>query len=327
VIRPLVLAILLLAPSLVSAHEVRPGYLEITQTGADVYDVLWKVPARGDLRLRLDVVLPPECEPISPMRRLRSSDAFIDTWSVRCEGGLAGRRVVIAGLSATQTDVLVRFERLDATSQITRARPSSPGVVLEASPGPWRTARVYLALGVEHILLGIDHLLFVAGLMLLVKRPIVLVETITAFTVAHSLTLAGASLGLVSAPTGVIETLIALSIVFVGAEIVRDRAGHGHLASRWPWIVALAFGLLHGFGFAGALSDLGLPQGQVPMALLAFNVGVEIGQLMFVAALLALAWLATRLWRPMPRWAGGVPAYAIGGLATFWFLQRLAALG
>jgi len=260
--------------------------------------------------------------------------AFIERWTVQRPGGLAGATIHIAGLSATATDVLMRLERLDGTTQVTRLTPSTPSFVVESAPRALEVAATYLTLGLEHILLGIDHLLFVLALLILVKGTGRLIATVTAFTVAHSLTLAGATLGFVHVPGPPVEAAIALSIVFVAAEIIRSSEGKSGLTERFPWVVAFTFGLLHGLGFAGALSEVGLPQSAIPVALLFFNVGVEIGQLLFIAAVFgatALAVCAVRrfgLAALNPRLSTGLgllPSYAIGSVATFWVIQRLAA--
>jgi len=247
---------------------------------------------------------------------------------VTCAGGLVGETVRIEGLSATLTDVLVRLERTDGTVQIALLTPDAPNFVVEATPSAWSVTETYLALGVEHILLGIDHLLFVLALLLLVGGWRRLVATITAFTVAHSITLAVASLGFVHVPQRPVEAVIALSIVFVAAEIVHHRQGRPSLARSRPWIVAFSFGLLHGLGFAGALSEIGLPEQSIPLALLFFNVGVEIGQLLFITAMLALGALATRALgslRPASAWQT-MCAYGIGAVAAFWTLERVVGL-
>jgi HupE / UreJ protein len=202
-----------------------------------------------------------------------------------------------------------------------------PLAELHASSGSLAdAARRYLVLGVEHILLGIDHLLFVLGLLLIVRGPWQLFKTITAFTLAHSLTLALATFGVVTLPPRPVDAAIALSIVFLAAEILRGRQGRVGLTHRFPWLVAFGFGLLHGLGFAGALAEVGLPAAEVPAALLFFNLGVEIGQLMFVAAVLSLRWAARSLQLGWPAWAEVLPAYAIGTLACFWLMERLAAI-
>ena len=326
---PLILVFLFtLAPS-VFAHEVRPAYLELRQTGSESYDALWKVPGQGeDLRLGLYVEFPASCTNVTRPRPTMVNHAYSERWIVKCAGGLSGGTIHIAGLSATMTDVLVRLERTDRSTQVARLTPSAPSFVVEAAPSALEVARTYLVLGVEHILLGIDHLLFVLALFILVKGTGRLIATITAFTVAHSLTLAGATLGFVHVPGPPVEAGIALSIVFVAAEIVHSRQGRIGLTERFPWVVAFTFGLLHGFGFASALSEVGLPQSAIPVALLFFNVGVEIGQLCFIASIFAVIALARqvtqRIGVSQPAWAWRIPPYAIGSVAAFWIIQRIS---
>jgi hydrogenase/urease accessory protein HupE len=307
---------------------VRPAYLELKQSGAETYDVLWKVPARGEnMRLGLYVRFPDETVETSEHRGLFAGGAWIDRWSVRRPGGLAGETLHIDGLRNTLTDVLVRVERLDGTTLVSRVEPAQPSLLLQASPSLLTVARTYLALGFEHILLGIDHLLFVLALLLLVKGRRRLIGTITAFTVAHSVTLAAATLGFLNVQGAPVEAVIALSIVFVAAEIVHGQRGQEGLTARAPWIVAFVFGLLHGFGFAGALHEVGLPGHAIPLALFLFNVGVEVGQLLFVAVALALLAMGSRPLARAPHWAALAPAYAIGSIAMFWTLQRIGSLG
>lgn len=314
----------------VFAHEVRPAYLEMRQTGPDTYDAMWKVPGQGEnLRFGLYVELPGGCAKVTEPRGSMVNEAYSERWTVNCTGGMAGGKVHIGGLSQTMTDVLVRLERLDGSTQVTRLTPSAPSFVVEAAPGALEVARTYLVLGVEHILLGIDHLLFVLALCLLVKGTSRLVATVTAFTIAHSLTLAGATLGFVHVPGPPVEAGIALSIVFAAAEIVHSRQGRPGVTERFPWIVAFMFGLLHGFGFASALSEVGLPQTAIPVALLFFNVGVEVGQLLFIASVFAVIALGRRITqhigKAQPDWTWRVPAYAIGSVSAFWVIQRIAA--
>jgi hydrogenase/urease accessory protein HupE len=307
------------------AHEVRPAYLELRQIGVETYAVLWKVPGRGDaLRLALYPELPAGSENLSAPRPAFHDNAFIERWTVRRAGGLGGGTIRIAGLEATVTDALVRIERIDGGVQVVRLTPSAPSFVVEATPSGLQVAATYVRLGIEHILLGYDHLLFVFALMLVVAGGWALVKTITAFTLAHSITLGLAALGAVHVPQPPVEAAIALSILLLAAEIARRNRGAPSLTVRAPWVVAFAFGLLHGLGFAGALIDAGLPAQDVPLALLAFNGGVELGQLLFIGAVLALASLLAR-WRPLdlaPR-ARPASAYAIGTLAAFWFIDRL----
>jgi hydrogenase/urease accessory protein HupE len=220
---------------------------------------------------------------------------------------------------------LLRLERIDGTEITHRLTPDEPSYVVEAEPSRGQVAMTYLVLGVEHILSGVDHLLFVLALLMVVVGWRRMVGTVTAFTVAHSITLALAALGVVRVPGAPIEAIIALSIVFVAAEIIHARQGNPGLTARLPWIVAFTFGLLHGFGFAGALSEIGLPQASIPLALFTFNVGVEIGQLIFIIAVLGLYAIGKRL-QPMPAdWAWRVSSYAIGGIAAFWVFERVAA--
>ncbi|SPF39031.1 conserved membrane hypothetical protein [Syntrophobacter sp. SbD1] len=309
------------------AHEVRPAYLELRQTGPETYDALWKVPGLGqDLRLGLYVELPVGCTNVTEPRASAINNAFTERWPVECAGGLGGGRIHIAGLSATMTDVLVRLERLDGATQVTRLTPSNPSFVVEAMPSRWRMAATYLRLGTDHILRGVDHLLFVLGLLLIVGNRWTLFKTITAFTAAHSITLAAATLGYASAPLPPLNAAIALSILFLGPEIVRVRRDETSLTIRYPWLVAFAFGLLHGFGFASGLKATGLPQTDIAWALLLFNVGVEIGQLFFVFLILAIARSFRTLEIRWPRWALALPGYTVGTLGAYWTIERTAIL-
>ncbi|MDO9060683.1 MAG: HupE/UreJ family protein [Bradyrhizobium sp.] len=310
------------------ADEFRPGYLELRQQDAETWDVFWKVPAQADRpRSGIDVVLPADTVNLSEPRGGYHAGVYFERWRIRRPGGLIGQMVRIDGLPPDIADVLVRVERSDGTSQVARLLPSNPAFVVEASAGAAQVARTYFVLGVEHILLGVDHLLFVLALLLVVRNAGRVVMTVTAFTLAHSITLAAATLGLVRVSGPPVEAMIALSIVFVAAEIVHGAQGRPGLTERWPWLVAFTFGLLHGLGFAGALADIGLPQNAIPLALFFFNVGVELGQLLFVAAVAVAASLMARARHVWPRWIELAPAYAIGSMAMFWVLQRVAALG
>lgn len=318
-----IVLIIICLGSYLHAHEVRPAYLNLRQTGVETFDVLWKVPARGNLRLSLNVRFPDNCQRVTPCASYQSVDAFAEHYTLLCPGGLAGCTISIDGLSATLTDVLVRLERADGTIQMARLTPSSPSFIVEAVPGRMQSFATYLVLGVEHILLGIDHLLFVLSLLIIVKGWRRLIGTISAFTIAHSITLAVATLGLVHVPQQPVEAVIALSIVFVAGECVHSMKGRGGITERWPWVVAFIFGLLHGFGFAGALSEVGLPQKDIPVALLSFNIGVEIGQLAFIAGVVVLGNIARRIPIVWPRWAIQIPAYGIGSIASFWTIERV----
>jgi len=320
----IVLLILTLSADPAFGHEVRPGYLELRETGPDVYEMLWKVPALGGSPLAIRLRLPVNCVASDAPVRFLTEDASVERAILSCPGGIAGRQLSVEGLVATVTDVLTRVVRADGSTQVARLTPGHPVVVVAATPSRLDVAWTYLQLGVEHILLGVDHLLFVLGLLIIVGPTRRLVATVTAFTVAHSATLAAATLGFVHVPPKPVEAVIALSIVFVAAEIVHGHEGHPGLTERQPWVVAFVFGLLHGFGFAGALAEVGLPTQAIPLALFFFNVGVEVGQLLFIAAVLAAIALLRRARVPWPSWAWRVPAYGIGVVAAYWTIDRVA---
>jgi len=314
------------------ADELRPGYLELRQTASDTYSMLFKIPARGDdLRLAIYVRLPEGTQDVAAPRSTFHNAAYTERRTIRRSGGIAGQIVSIEGLSVTSTDVLVRIESLDGATQTERLSPTKTGFVVQIAPGAWEVVTTYLRLGIEHILFGFDHLLFVLALVILVRDWRRVAVTVTAFTVAHSITLVAATLGYVNVAGPPIEAAIALSIALVAAEIVNARRGIPSLTARRPWLVAFAFGLLHGFGFAGALAEVGLPQHAIPVALLSFNLGVEVGQLVFVAAVLTMGWLFRRaaslrfepalVQRTFDR-LDVTAAYAIGAVAAYWLIER-----
>jgi hypothetical protein len=308
-----------------AAHEVRPSYLEVREEVAGELDVLFKTPMRGELRLALSARVSGRTEAVTPVMTRATGDAAVQTWRLRTLDPLRGQRIHIEGLENTMTDALVRVVFLDGSSWVRRLTPQDPAATIPLRPSGWATAGLYLGLGVEHILLGVDHLLFVLALLIVVRGRWLLVKTVTAFTVAHSITLALATLGYVHVPPAPVEASIALSIVFVAVEMVRLQRGNEGITARAPWAVALAFGLLHGLGFAGALSEVGLPEGQVPQALMLFNIGVEIGQLLFIAVMLALLALIRQSRLVQPRLASLAVPYAIGSVAMFWVIERVAA--
>ena len=320
----LALSLLLAAAAPAFAHETRPGSLLLTESQPGKFGVVWKRPMLGDNVLSLRVVWPEGCRDAVARSQQAVADALIERYAVDCgPDGLVGRRLAIEGLAHTLTDVFVRIEFLDGRSQTALLKPSSPSFEVRARQPLTQIAGSYLVLGIEHILGGVDHLLFVLGLILTVRGFGPLLKADTAFTLAHSVTLGLASLGFVHVPQPPVEAIIALSILFLATELVRRQRGQESLASRRPWIVASIFGLLHGFGFAGALSEVGLPQTDIPAALVLFNVGVEIGQLLFIGAVFAAAWVVTRLVkRPPAIWRPAV-AYAMGTVAAFWMIDRL----
>ncbi len=311
---------LFVAPAL--AHEVRPAFLEIREIASATYDLLWKTPAQGDMRLALNVILPPECSDVGTPRVTPVHAAAVERRRTHCDGGLLGKRVVIENLETSLTDVIVRFEPIEGTPKTLRIDGAEPFLVIPERQS-WRAvASAYLYLGAEHILLGFDHLLFLLCLLLLVKDLKRLLIAITWFTAAHSITLAATTLGWLSLAVAPVEACIALSIALMAATIVKSRDAMSDVARGWPWIACLGFGLLHGFGFASALRDIGMPEDAVPLALLFFNLGVEAGQISFVVVVLALFWLLRRyVPRPHPRfWR--VPPYAAGIVASYWFVER-----
>jgi hydrogenase/urease accessory protein HupE len=254
-----------------------------------------------------------------------ANNAFTERWTVKREGGLTGGTIHIAGLAATMTDVLVHLERLDGSAQVMRFTPSAPSFVVEAAPSQLGVARTYTVLGIEHILTGIDHLLFILALLIITSGGWRLVKTVTAFTISHSLTLTAATLGWVHIPPPPVEAVIALSIVFVAAVIILQQLGVKDITAHAPWLVACTVGSIHGLGFAGGLSEAGLPAGHIPSALLFFSIGVETGHFLFIGVVLAFIALVRRVRIPFPRWAELVPPYAIGATAMFWVIQRIAA--
>lgn len=279
----------LAVPSALS-HEVRPAYLAIEEVSEGLHRVTWKQPILGDRRLPLDPVLPEHCEILNEGLPEHTGAALIIRWDVRCD--LSHGLVEIDGLSRTLTDVMVRITPLEGEQISRMLKPDSPAFDL-ADPAPPIAA--YLFLGVEHLLFGIDHILFVIGLVLFIGDRWMLLKTITAFTVAHSITLAISVLDLVRLPQGPVEAVIALSILFLARELMLPEADRSALMRIRPWLMAFTFGLLHGFGFAGALADIGLPRDDLALSLLLFNVGIELGQLMVIGVMLSAGWLVHRL--------------------------------
>ena len=311
----------------VHAHESQPGTLELRQVDKDRYEVTWRAPiyfgqphpARLELPQHWKTVVEPT------VLLLADSQVFRRVVIVGSQG-VEGSVIRFPGLENSITDVFVRLNRLDGTTMTAVVRPSKPYAQLRGERTWYTTAGEYIGLGFHHILRGADHLLFVLGLLLIVKGRLMLLKTITAFTVAHSITLAMATLGYASVPLPPLEVAIALSIFFLGPEIVRTWRGETSLTIRYPWIVAFLFGLLHGFGFATGLSTIGMPKAEVPLALLFFNVGVELCQLFFVFTALALVRSLKALNVSWPRWAKVLPGYMVGSFGAYWTIQRMVVL-
>ncbi len=308
------------------AHEVRPGFLELRETAPETYSFLWKKPTGGEIEIAIAPVVPDGCRLFTPDRQQLTPGAFVVKGTLTCTGGLAGRTIAVAGLETTVTDVLVRLHHADGRLESHLLRPANPSVTLGGVTSAAQRALGYVQLGVQHIVLGVDHLLFVLGLLLIVSDRWTLVKTITSFTLAHSITLAIATLGYASAPLPPLNAAIALSILFLGPEIVRVWRGDTSFTIRHPWVVAFAFGLLHGFGFASGLSAMGLPKAEIPLALLLFNVGVEIGQVVFVLLVVLLERSFRVLEVRWPRVVEQLPGYAVGTLGAYWTIQRTLVL-
>lgn len=306
-----------------AAHESLPVYLGIVEEAPDSFAVTWRIPATQGAPPAVTPSFPAQCKPLAPATLEQAPGSLIGREILKCAGGFSEGRIILAGLDRTVLDALVRIEFADGRKTTAVLHPGNESLSLDGrAPG----VGGYFRLGVEHILFGIDHVLFVTGLVLIVRRPWRLAKTITAFTLAHSITLALATLGFVHVPPAPVEATIALSIVFLARELVRAERGEGGLTVRQPWLVAFAFGLLHGFGFAGALSEVGLPRHDIPLALLLFNLGVEAGQLLFIAALLAVRAAFLRLAPRMPLTLARLPTYGIGAAAAFWLIQRMAVI-
>lgn len=316
------------------AHALDPGYLDLRQLTNDSWQVFWRKPDVQGGPMAIEVRLPQGCSPDAGDDPNFDGAAWVTGWVAVCPMGLGGKNVAIQGLEAQRTDVLLHLQPLKGAASTLRLTPENPSVMLPTDPSSGTVFTSYTALGFAHILEGWDHLLFVFALLLLIRDTWRLVGAITAFTIAHSITLALAALGSISVPAPPVEACIALSIVFLAVEILKTRAGLPRLSQRFPWVVCFSFGLLHGLGFAGALLEIGLPSGDIPVALFAFNVGVELGQLVFVAAVVTVMWAMRRFWRldmvlvqgsGQPQLTLTVQAYLIGALATFWLVQRMLA--
>ena len=308
------------------ADEIRPALLDIKEQNTGLFAVTWKVPTRGDKVLAITPQLPSSLERVGSPTVQDVPGARIELTSYKNNAAtLTGQTISIDGLQALQTDVLLLVQLQDGTQHSAILRPGSPEFTIPLEASKLEVAADYWRLGTIHILEGADHLLFVLALLLIVSGLGELVKAVTAFTVAHSITLALATLGVVHMPAAPTEAIIALSILFLATEIIHKHNGQISLTERYPWVIAFTFGLFHGLGFAGALSEIGVPQHEVPLALLMFNVGVETGQLLFVAVVISVMALFRRLPLQVPQGAWRVAPYAIGSVAAFWTIQRVGS--
>jgi hypothetical protein len=309
-----------------SADEIRPALLDIKEQNTGLFAVTWKVPTRNGQALAIAPKLPASLELLGSPTVQNVSGARIEHATYRNTGeSLTGQSIVIEGLAAVQTDVLLLVQLQDGTQHSAILRPASPGFSIPLEASKLEVAGDYWRMGTIHILEGVDHLLFVQALLLIVSGFGQLLTAVTAFTVAHSITLALATLGMVHVPAAPTEAIIALSILFLATEIVHKHNGQISLTERYPWVIAFVFGLFHGLGFAGALSEIGVPQHEVPLALFMFNVGVETGQLLFIVAVVSLMVLLRRLPIATPQGAWRLLPYSIGSMAAFWTIERVVS--
>lgn len=317
--------ILLLLTNSSIADEIRPGYLELNEESSNTYAVLWKIPQKKGQKLVLQARFPDNCINKTAIISHNIDSAVLQRWYIHCDNGVIGKRISIEDIENSNTDVLLRLKWIDGSVSTTLLKPSTPFYIIPEKNTITDIAMTYLWLGVEHILLGVDHLLFVFALLLIVSNTRRLIVTVTSFTLAHSITLGVATLGFMHVPQQPVEAVIALSILFLAMELAHGKQGKKGAAARWPWIIAFVFGLLHGFGFAGALVEIGLPQQAIPLALIFFNIGVELGQLVFVAVVLLLGWVLHQLKQPtLLEKAEAATIYSIGGISSFWLFERIS---
>ena len=309
------------------ADEFRPALLEITETGQGWYSVMWKVPLQNGRPLRISPKFPEPFVQIGPAstRIIRGDSIEESVWSTDT-GSLIGATIEIEGLTAIPVDVIVQIEMVDGSEHSAILRPASASFTVPDRVSKWMVASSYWKIGTIHILEGFDHLLFVLALLLIVSGIWPLLKAVTAFTVAHSITLALATLDIVHMPSSPTEAIIALSIVFLAGEIIHNHQGKTGITERWPWLIAFIFGLFHGLGFAGALSEVGVPQHAVPLALFMFNVGVETGQLLFIGVVITFLTLLRRIPITLPQGSWRLMPYSIGSIAAFWTIERVVSI-
>jgi hydrogenase/urease accessory protein HupE len=307
------------------ADEIRPGYLELNEERLNTFAVLWKVPQKSGQKLSLRPRFPDRCTNKTSAISQVINGATLQRWYIHCVENIVGQQISIEDINNSNTDVLLRLKWLDGSSSTVILKPASQFYTIPEKSTTADIASTYLRLGTEHILLGVDHLLFVFALLLIVNSARRLIVTITSFTLAHSITLGAATLGFVHVPQQPVEAVIALSILFLAVELVHGQQGRKGAAAKWPWLIAFLFGLLHGFGFAGALAEIGLPQQAIPLALIFFNLGVEMGQLVFVVAALSVGWALRQLNQPsLLEKAKTAAIYSIGSLSSFWIFERIS---
>jgi|APTNR8051073442_1049403.scaffolds.fasta_scaffold05033_6 hydrogenase/urease accessory protein HupE len=317
----LIIFVLFCAPA--RADEMRPAYIEFTQTNTTNWQLFWKVPLNSGLTPQSEPLLPDGCTVIGEPQREIFNMALLAKSQVSCTKSVLGASIGVKNFDPLQTDVFVRVAPIGSAIQSFRLSQEKPIAQIKAKASRWQVAQSYLITGIQHIITGYDHLLFVCALVLLLLKPWPIAKAATAFTIAHSVTLIGSTLGLIGLPQRPVEALIALSIIFMAVEIVKKDPAKTRLSEQFPWVIAFIFGLIHGFGFAGALREIGLPEGEVPMALLTFNLGVEVGQLIIVFGVLlflsALKKMSAKVFIPVEK----IASYLIGIIASYWFIERV----
>ena len=310
-----------------SADEFRPALLEVKESESGWVEVTWKVPRAVEKVMAIKPVFPEFMEALGSGSGRQVPGAYVETTTYSTGGkSLNGATLRIDGLAGVPADVMVRIKLKGGGEHAAILRSGKESFTVPMEATKWEVSKSYTRMGMVHILEGYDHLLFLVALMLIVTGFWKLLKTITAFTIAHSITLALATLGMVNFPSAPTEAVISLSILFLAVEVLRLRAGEMPLTAKYPWVVAFSFGLFHGLGFAGALSEIGVPQNEVPLSLLMFNVGVEAGQILFVAVVAGLLALARRLQEklniPVPEFTGKLAPYVIGVIAAYWTIDR-----
>jgi len=319
-----ILILLFLFTQILFADEIRPAYLEIKQKDIKSFAMLFKVPAKKDERLSIYVQLPTSCSYLNSSSSSFIKGAYVEHSFFRCKDNIQNKSLTIKGLEKTNTQLLLRIEFLNKTSQSVILKPTKSTYTIKEDASSTQIIKTYSVLGIEHILMGYDHLLFIFALLLIVRNFSRLLWTISAFTLAHSITMASATLGFVHVSQAPVEAVIALSILFLAIELIYKKESKTSLTFKYPWLIAFIFGLLHGFGFAGALAEIGLPQHAITLALIFFNIGVEIGQLIFVVSVVMFSLIFAQYKNILiSLQAKKIMIYIIGSLSSFWLIERL----
>jgi hydrogenase/urease accessory protein HupE len=309
------------------SDQIKMAYLGVTQTNKQTFSIIFKIPTKSNYKLNIDVNFPKTCKNMDDRKLQVTKGAFLYSWNIQCKNSLLDESINITGLESTNISLLLQLNFLNKSSQTKILAKNNISYFIKKEPSAWQVVKTYTILGIEHILSGFDHLLFVLSLLLIVKNFRTLIWTITAFTFAHSITLGGVTFGFLKLPQQPVEAVIALSIMFLAMEIIHKKQDlEEGIASRFPWLVSFTFGLLHGFGFAGALAEIGLPEQSIATALIFFNVGVESGQIIFVSVVILIGFILKKIIQENSlQFLRTLMVYGIGSMASFWFIQRVSA--